>query len=144
MHFMPSAALERRAEMKQLIIDTLQKMWGEGDASLVPVYYSESYVQHNPDMPGGYHRIKEIVETEIPKYIAETGGPFLVDVRLIGAVGDMGCIHYNCFMAGINRRAGARSSGSDIFRIGPDNRWIEHWDVLEIEGESLPDERTLF
>jgi predicted SnoaL-like aldol condensation-catalyzing enzyme len=134
----------RRAEMKKIMTDVLLEMWGKGDAALVPVYYAESYIQHNPDMPGGYHRIKEVVETEIKKYIATTGGPYPVNLHLIGAEGDLIFIYYSNFMAGINRKSGVRSTSTDIFRIGPDNRMIEHWDVLQIEGETLPDDSTLF
>jgi predicted SnoaL-like aldol condensation-catalyzing enzyme len=135
---------ERRIEMKRIMTDILLEMWGKGRRELVPLYYDESYVQHNPDMPGGYHRIKEVVETEIQKYIAATGGPFPVDVHLMGAEGDLIFVYYSVFMAGINRAAGARSTNTDVFRIDANNRMIEHWDVLQIEGEPLPDDSTLF
>jgi len=134
----------RRAEMKKIMTDVLVEMWSKGRQELVDVYYDPGYVQHNPDMPGGYHRIKEVVGTDIQKYIAATGGPFPVDVHLIGAEGDLIFVHYSIFMAGINRRAGARSTNLDIFRICAQNRMIEHWDVLQIEGEPLPDDSTLF
>lgn len=135
---------ERRREMKRIMTDVLLEMWGKGNADLVPVFYDESYVQHNPDMPGGYARIREIVETEIPKYIELTGGPYPVDIQRMGAEGDLICIHYSIFMAGIGRNAGAKATNTDIFRIDEHNRMIEHWDVLQMEGEPLPNDRTLF
>ena len=135
---------ERRASMKSILTKVLLQIWGQGEAALVPVHYDESYVQHNLDMPGGFQRIKEIVETEIQRYIIATGGPFPVDIHRMGAEGDLIFVHYSIFMAGINRKEGQRATNADIFRIGSDDRMIEHWDVLQIEGEPLPDERTLF
>jgi predicted SnoaL-like aldol condensation-catalyzing enzyme len=132
------ASLARRTEMKRIMNEVLQEVWSKGRRELVDVYYDPSYVQHNPDMPGGYHRIAEVIGTDIQKYIAATGGPFPVDAHLIGAEGDLIFVHYSVFMAGINRSAGARSTNVDIFRM------IEHWDVLQIEGEPLPDDSTLF
>lgn len=134
----------RRAEIKRVMTDVLLEMWGKGRAELVPVFYDPAYIQHNPDMPGGYHRIREIVETEIRKYIETTNGPFPVDIHLMGAEGDLIFVYYSIFMAGINRNEGVRSTNTDVFRIDANNRMIEHWDVLQMESEPLPDDRTLF
>ena len=134
----------RRQEMKKILTSVLMDMWSKGNAALVPVFYAPSYIQHNPDMPGGYARIKEIMETEIQKYIAATGGDFPVDIHLMGAEGDLIFVYYSIFMAGINRNAGARSTNTDIFRIDASNRMIEHWDVLQMESEPLADDHTLF
>lgn len=134
----------RRAHIKRILRDTLMEMWSKGNAALVPVYYDEAYIQHNPDMPGGYRRIRELLDTEIPKYIATTGGPYPVNIHRLGAEGDLIFVHYSNFMAGINRNAGVKASNIDIFRIGDHDRFIEHWDVLQMEGEPLPDDSTLF
>jgi predicted SnoaL-like aldol condensation-catalyzing enzyme len=134
----------RRTEIKRIMTEVLLEVWSKGRRELVDVYYDPGYVQHNPDMPGGYHRIAEVVGTDIQKYIAATGGPFPVNAHLIGAEGDLIFVHYSVFMAGINRMDGARSVNLDIFRISAQNRMIEHWDVLQIEGEPLPDDSTLF
>lgn len=135
---------ERRREMKRIMTDVLLEMWGKGKAELVPVFYDDPYVQHNPDMPGGFARIREIVDTEIRQYIARTGESFPVDIHRMGAEGDLIFVHYSIFMAGIGRNAGAKATNTDIFRIDGHNRMIEHWDVLQMEGEPLPDDRTLF
>jgi predicted SnoaL-like aldol condensation-catalyzing enzyme len=47
-------------------------------------------------------------------------------------------------MAGINRNAGESSTNVDIFRVDQSGLMIEHWDVLQIQGEGLPDSRTIF
>lgn len=134
----------RRAEMKKIMTDVLLEMWAKGDADLVPVYYDKSYIQHNPDMPGGYQRILEVVEQEIKKYIAANKSAYPVNIHLMGAEGDLIVIYYSNFMAGINRASGANATNADIFRVDAKNKMIEHWDVLQIEGEPLPDDASLF
>lgn len=122
----------------------LTELWSKGNADLVADFYAESYVQHNADMPGGYARIREIVENDIPRYIEATGGPFPVDVHHIGAEGDIVFVHLSLFMAGINRNDGDRSTNVDIFRVDRHGRMVEHWDVLQIEGVALPPTATVF
>lgn len=135
---------ERRAEMRKVMQDLLRGVWAEGRPELVPVHYAPHYVQHNPDMPGGAERIREIVETNIADYRARTGGDFPIEIHQIGAGGDLIFVRYSIFMAGIGRMEGSRATNTDIFRIDADNRMIEHWDVLEMHGEPMPDTRTLF
>jgi len=124
--------------------EMLTELWSKGNADLVADFYAESYVQHNADMPGGYARIREIVENDIPRYIEATGGPFPVDVHHMGAEGDIVFVHLSLFMAGINRNDGDRSTNVDIFRVDRHGRMVEHWDVLQIEGVALPPTATVF
>jgi predicted SnoaL-like aldol condensation-catalyzing enzyme len=98
-----------RRQLKARVREMLDELWAKGDSSLVAKYYAESYVQHNPDMPGGF--------------------VFL---------------HLSLFMAGINRNAGERSTNVDIFRVDQSGLMIEHWDVLQIQGEALPNSLTIF
>jgi predicted SnoaL-like aldol condensation-catalyzing enzyme len=122
----------------------LTEVWGKGNAGLVGDFYAESYVQHNSDMPGGYRRIREIVENDIRRYIERTGGPFPVQVHHIGAEADIVFVHLSLFMTGINRNDGDRSTNVDIFRIDRRGRMVEHWDVLQIEGVTLPRTACVF
>jgi predicted SnoaL-like aldol condensation-catalyzing enzyme len=124
--------------------EMLTELWGKGNANVVGDFYAESYVQHNTDMPGGYARIREIVESEIRRYIERTGGPFPVEVHHIGAEGDIVFVHLSLFMTGINRNDGDRSTNVDIFRVDRDGRMVEHWDVLQIEGVALPSTAAVF
>ena len=134
----------RRAEMKELLLRSQREVWGDARADLVPVYYDEGYVQHNPDMPGGRERIRHLVATEMTDRLRRTGQPFPIDFHLVGANGDVVFIYYSIPMAGIGRKAEERSRNADIFRIDARNRLIEHWDVLQMGSEPLPDDRTLF
>lgn len=130
--------------LKQRVGRMLVELWSQGNPALVAEYYAPGYIQHNADMPGGFARIREIVETDIVKYMAATGGAFPVDVHAMAAEGDIVCVYLSIFMAGINRHDGARSTNVDIFRVDRDGKMIEHWDVLEMDSEPVTNARTLF
>src|SRR5262245_38175808 len=95
---------------KRRVREMIETVWMPGNALLVPDFYERSYVQHNPDMPGGYERILEVVQTSIRSYIERTGGAFPVTIHQVGGEGDLVFIHLSIFMAGINRNEGVRST----------------------------------
>ena len=140
----PVAATHDPAWLKKRLSTMLAEFWAKGNASLVSEYYSTRYIQHNADMPGGYQRIKEIVETEIPKYVAVTGGPYPISVHAMAAEHDIVCVYLSIFMAGLNRHDGARSTNVDMFRVDAGGKMIEHWDVLEMDCETIANAATLF
>jgi predicted SnoaL-like aldol condensation-catalyzing enzyme len=133
-----------RARLKALVREMLDKLWAQGDSTLIAKYYSESYVQHNPDMPGGFARIKEVLDTDIRQYVQSTGTRFPIEIHHLGAEGDLVFLHLSLFMAGINRNAGDSSTNVDIFRVDQSGRLIEHWDVLQMQSEMLPSSSTIF
>jgi predicted SnoaL-like aldol condensation-catalyzing enzyme len=47
-------------------------------------------------------------------------------------------------LAGINRNAGESSTNVDIFGVDQSGLMIEHWDVLQMQGEVLPNSLTIF
>jgi predicted SnoaL-like aldol condensation-catalyzing enzyme len=130
--------------LKQRVRAMLTQMWMPGDLSLVPEYYAESYVQHNPEMPGGFQRIREVVETNIRGYIAAHGSPFPINIHHLAAEGNLVFVHQSIFMAGINRNEGVRSTNVDIFLVDDSGRMAEHWDVLQMDTVPLADESSLF
>jgi predicted SnoaL-like aldol condensation-catalyzing enzyme len=134
----------QRAKMREFIKVSQSHVWGDARDDLVFHYYSEDYIQHNPDMPGGSHRIHKIVSTEMKARMERTGKPYPIDFRLIGTNGDLIFLHYSVPIAGIGRNADEMSRNADIFRVGKDGRFIEHWDVLQMASEPLPDDSTLF
>lgn len=139
----PGAGWEPAA-LKKRIREMLNELWAKGDSSLVPKFYAQSYVQHNPEMPGGFARIKEVVDTDIRGYIRATGGAFPIEVHHIGAEGDLVFVHLSIFMAGINRNDGDSATNVDIFRVDASGLMVEHWDVLQMASEPLPNASSLF
>jgi predicted SnoaL-like aldol condensation-catalyzing enzyme len=147
--FADAAGLPPRSEwprdaLKARIRTMLEELWAKGDASLVPKYYSPAYIQHNPDMPGGFKRIQEVVANDIRAYIQSAGTSFPIEVHRIGAQGDLAFVHLSLFMAGINRNEGDTSTNVDIFRVDEAGLMIEHWDVLQMAGEKLPAASSVF
>ena len=122
----------------------IETLWMPGNAALVPEFYERSYVQHNPDMPGGYERIAEVVATSIRSYIERTGHDFPVTIHRIGAEGDLVFVNLSILMAGIDRNDGVRSTNVDIFRVNRAGRMTEHWDVLQMEVEPVARTEVLF
>jgi predicted SnoaL-like aldol condensation-catalyzing enzyme len=122
----------------------IETVWMPGNAALVPDFYERSYVQHNPDMPGGYERILEVVQTNIRSYIDRTGGAFPVTIHRVGGESDLVFMHSSIFMAGINRNEGVRSTNVDIFRVNRHGRMTEHWDVLQMQVEPVSRPELLF
>ena len=133
-----------RSSAKARVREMIETVWMPGNAALVPEFYERSYVQHNPDMPGGYERIREVIETSIRSYIERTGGPFPVEIHRIGGEGDLVFVHLSILMAGINRNEGVRSANVDIFRVNRHGRMTEHWDVLQMEVEPVARPEVLF
>jgi predicted SnoaL-like aldol condensation-catalyzing enzyme len=133
-----------RARLKARVRRMLEDLWAKGDSALVAEFYAESYLQHNPDMPGGFARIQEVVDRDIRGYIEATGAPFPIEIHHIGAEGELVFVHLSLFMAGINRNAGDSSTNVDIFRVNPSGLMVEHWDVLQMQSEALPDALTIF
>jgi predicted SnoaL-like aldol condensation-catalyzing enzyme len=140
----PAPAALDRSQLKARVREMLQELWAKGDAALVPQFYSKDYLQHNPDMPGGFARIKEVVDTDIRRYIQAAGAPFPIEVHHMGAEGDLVFVHLSLFMAGINRNAGDSSTNVDIFRVDQSGLMVEHWDVLQMQSEALPNSLTIF
>jgi predicted SnoaL-like aldol condensation-catalyzing enzyme len=132
------------AWLRERVQSMLTRMWRHAAAELVAEYYDPCYIQHNPDMPGGYQRILEIVRHDIRLYVEKTGTPFPIEIHQIGAEGDLVFVHISIIMAGINRNDGDRSTNVDIFRVNPEGRMCEHWDVLQMQSESKPDDPTIF
>jgi predicted SnoaL-like aldol condensation-catalyzing enzyme len=131
------------AALRERVRAMLEQMWARGAVELVPHFYAEHYVQHNPDMPGGYARILEVAAS-IREQLTRGGRPFPIQVHRIGAQGDLVFVHLSILMTGINRNEGSRSTNVDIFRVDDDGRMVEHWDVLQMADEPLQDGSTLF
>ena len=129
---------------KGRVREMIESVWMPGNAVRVPDFYEPSYVQHNPDMPGGYERILEVVQTSIRSYIERAGGAFPVRIHRVGGERDLVFVHLSIFMAGINRNDGVRSTNVDIFRINRHGRMTEHWDVLQMQVEPVSRPEILF
>ena len=62
----------------------------------------------------------------------------------VTAMCDAEAAHKDAILSGINRNAGESSTNVDIFRVDQSGLMIEHWDVLQMQGEALPNSLTIF
>jgi predicted SnoaL-like aldol condensation-catalyzing enzyme len=133
-----------RERNRQRVRDLYLELWSKGNADLVEEFYTDAYIQHNPHIPSGSARIRQIIETNIATYIREHQSSYPIEIHHIAAEGDLVFAHCSIYMAGLTRNDGDRSTTVDIFRLEPSGRIAEHWDVLQMESERLPDTSTVF
>ncbi|MFA5631269.1 MAG: nuclear transport factor 2 family protein [Porticoccaceae bacterium] len=135
---------EQLQRNRTIIREAFEKVWREGRAELTLDYYATGYKQHNPHIADGGERIRQIIETHVKPYIEETGNLYPVEIVHIGAQGDLVFIHCNIVMLGLGRNEGVKTTSVDIMRIDDEGKLAEHWDVLQMETDSLPNFDTLF
>ncbi|MEU8824881.1 nuclear transport factor 2 family protein [Streptomyces sp. NPDC048636] len=116
----------------ELVRNALTALFVNRDTSAVERYWSESYLQHNPEMPDARDHLAGIV--------AALGDDFRYEPGLVVAEGDYVTIH--------GRYTGWAEKpllAVDIFRI-EDGKIAEHWDVLqeEVPAEATKSGRSMF
>lgn len=135
---------EQRTLQKQRVRALYLNVWTKANSDLVTQYYADDYVQHNPHIPSGSARIKQIIETNISEFIAREKRNYPITIHHVGSEGDLVFAHCSIYMAGLTKNEGDRSATVDIFRIDCDGKMAEHWDVLQIETERSANDTTFF
>ena len=98
---------------KQLIA-RLFDAFRAGDPSRFDDLIAVDYKQHNPQAGDGLEAVKGLF-TQL--------GPVDVEVHRVVAEGDLVVVH--------SHYKSLRMAGVDIFKVGPDGKIVEHWDVLQ-------------
>jgi predicted SnoaL-like aldol condensation-catalyzing enzyme len=111
---------------KELVRTALTAVFINGDVTAVDRYWSNTYLQHNPQIPNGYDSLKQLLSTPMPNFKYEMG--------LAMEEGDFVMVHGRYTGLGPKPLIGV-----DIFRI-KDGKLAEHWDVLQ---EEVPAENTV-
>ena len=112
-------------------------MFAEGRWELVAEIYAEDYRQHNPHMPDGYERLRNLLRDK---------GPVVPEVHQIIAGGDLVAVHSSFLVEGLNSdlNSGDKTNAIDIYRFDDNRKIVEHWDVLQMESDRLPNFSTIF
>jgi predicted SnoaL-like aldol condensation-catalyzing enzyme len=109
---------------KELVIKAVTEVFINGDATALDKYWSENYVQHNPQIPNGREALKQLLSG---------GGNMKYEMGLVVADGDFVMVH-----ARITGFGPKPLIAVDIFRV-KEGKLAEHWDVLQ---EEVPAENT--
>jgi len=109
---------------KELVKKAMTELFINGDVTALDRYWSENYIQHNPQIPNGRDALKQLFSG---------GGDFKYEMGLIVADGDFVMIH-----ARITGLGPKPLIGVDILRV-KEGKLVEHWDVLQ---EEVPEENT--
>jgi predicted SnoaL-like aldol condensation-catalyzing enzyme len=109
---------------KELVIKAVTEVFINGDATALDKYWSENYIQHNPQIPNGREALKQLISG---------GGNMKYEMGLVVADGDFVMVH-----ARITGFGPKPLIAVDIFRV-KEGKLVEHWDVLQ---EEVPAENT--
>jgi predicted SnoaL-like aldol condensation-catalyzing enzyme len=110
---------------KELVRTALTAVFINRDVTAVDKYWSNTYRQHNPQVPNGRDSLKQLLSRPMPNFKYEMG--FAMEES------DFVMVHGRYTGLGPKPLIGV-----DIFRIN-DGKLAEHWDVLQ---EEVPAENT--
>ena len=116
---------------KELVIKAVTEVFINGDATALDRYWSENYVQHNPQIPNGREALKQLISG---------GGNMKYEMGLVVADGDFVMVH-----ARITGFGPKPLIAVDIFRV-KEGKLAEHWDVLqeEVLAENTASKNSMF
>jgi len=116
---------------KELVIKAVTEVFINGDATALDKYWSENYVQHNPQIPNGREALKQMISG---------GGKMKYEMGLVVADGDFVMVH-----ARITGFGPKPLIAVDIFRV-KEGKLAEHWDVLqeEVSAENTASKNSMF
>jgi predicted SnoaL-like aldol condensation-catalyzing enzyme len=114
-------------EQHKQIVARVFDAFRAGDTSAFDDLIASDYVQHNPQAGNGLEAVKA--------FFAPVG-PIDVEVYRVIAEGDLVVVHsdYKTW----------NTAGVDIFRVGPEGKIIEHWDVLQAVPETTASGNDMF
>ena len=116
---------------KELVIKAVTEVFINGDATALDKYWSENYVQHNPQIPNGREALKQLMSG---------GSNMKYEMGLVVADGDFVMVH-----ARITGFGPKPLIAVDIFRV-KEGKLAEHWDVLqeEVSAENTASKNSMF
>ena len=103
---------------KELVKKAVTELFINGDVTALDRYWSENYIQHNPQILNGREGLKQLVMA---------GGNLKYELGLVIGDGDFVMAHGRITGFGPKPVIAA-----DIFKI-KDGKLVEHWDVLQEE-----------
>jgi predicted SnoaL-like aldol condensation-catalyzing enzyme len=107
---------------KAITVQVLERLFEDGDVSVVDRYIRPDYIQHNPLAPDGTAALKALAGP-----LTEQFPDLSYDIKRVIADGDLVLVHSNVVLV-----PGTRGSAVvDIFRFDRDHMIAEHWDTVQ-------------
>ncbi len=106
-------------DYKYLVRTAITAVFQQRDITAFDRYFSQDYVQHNPQLPNGTAALKSFIPSLPDDFGYEPG--------LITESGDFVMIHGR-----YKNWGGKNMIAVDIFRVA-DDKLVEHWDVMQEE-----------
>jgi predicted SnoaL-like aldol condensation-catalyzing enzyme len=110
---------------KELVMRAITEAFVNMDATAIDKYWSDRYIQHNPQLGNGREALKQL--------FGLVGPNFKYEIGIVVAEGDFVMVHGRYTDFGPKPLVAV-----DIFRV-KDGKLAEHWDVLQ---EEVPAENT--
>lgn len=108
-----------KMDNKMLVVTAMDAVFNQGDTAAVLKYWSEDYVQHNPQFPNGRDVILNFARNRPAGLKFEPG--------LVMAEGDLVMVHSRYTGFGPNPMVIV-----DILRVKK-GKLVEHWDIMQEE-----------
>ncbi|GAA3682021.1 hypothetical protein GCM10022267_80930 [Lentzea roselyniae] len=98
-------------------------------------YLAPEYHQHNPAIPSGSAGLREMFAAFFSQF-----PQMIVERKRVVAEGDLVAVHSHYRMSPTDRGQAV----VDIFRVRPDGKIVEHWDVVQDVPETSANDNTMF